>query len=88
MPHHLTSFQLGVLFLPQTLQSIPQFSCTEKSRSSRVIANRSFIVSFKYCCENLPPSSRLNFYIHVLCLGLRRPWQDDQDQAGHSLLER
>jgi len=65
MPHHLTSFQLGVLFLPQTLQSIPQFSCTEKSHSSRVIANCSFIVSLKYCCENLTPSSWLDFYMHV-----------------------
>ncbi|KAG0545190.1 hypothetical protein BDA96_02G340400 [Sorghum bicolor] len=31
----IRSYELGVLFLPQTLQSIPQFSCTEKSRSSR-----------------------------------------------------
>jgi tyrosyl-DNA phosphodiesterase-1 len=30
----IRSYELGVLFLPQTLKSIPQFSCTEKSRSS------------------------------------------------------
>ncbi|PAN14246.1 hypothetical protein PAHAL_2G394200 [Panicum hallii] len=30
----IRSYELGVLFLPQTLESIPQFSCTEKSRSS------------------------------------------------------
>ncbi|ONM57972.1 Tyrosyl-DNA phosphodiesterase 1 [Zea mays] len=31
----IRSYELGVLFLPQTLQSVPQFSCTEKSRSIR-----------------------------------------------------
>ncbi|XP_039796383.1 tyrosyl-DNA phosphodiesterase 1-like isoform X2 [Panicum virgatum] len=30
----IRSYELGVLFLPQTLKSIPQFSCTEKNRSS------------------------------------------------------
>lgn len=30
----IRSYELGVLFLPKTLQSVPQFSCTEKSRSN------------------------------------------------------
>ncbi|KAF8669111.1 hypothetical protein HU200_051435 [Digitaria exilis] len=30
----IRSYELGVLFLPQTLKSIPQFSCTEKNLSS------------------------------------------------------
>uniref|UniRef100_A0A0A9GJG6 Tyrosyl-DNA phosphodiesterase 1 n=1 Tax=Arundo donax TaxID=35708 RepID=A0A0A9GJG6_ARUDO len=30
----IRSYELGVLFLPQTLQSVPQFSCTEKNRSN------------------------------------------------------
>ncbi|KAL6657929.1 hypothetical protein ACP70R_005709 [Stipagrostis hirtigluma subsp. patula] len=29
----IRSYELGVLFVPQTLQSIPKFSCTEKNRS-------------------------------------------------------
>ncbi|CAM0146194.1 unnamed protein product [Urochloa decumbens] len=29
----IRSYELGVLFLPQTLQSVPQFSCTEKNSS-------------------------------------------------------
>ena len=51
MPYHLTSFQLGVLFLPKTLQSVPQFSCTEK-RSNQVVPNRSFL-SFYYRYANV-----------------------------------
>ncbi|GJN32535.1 hypothetical protein PR202_gb21049 [Eleusine coracana subsp. coracana] len=30
----IRSYELGVLFLPQILQSVPQFSCTEKNRSN------------------------------------------------------
>ncbi|KAL6840568.1 hypothetical protein ACP4OV_029432 [Aristida adscensionis] len=30
----IRSYELGVLFLPQTLQSIPKFSCTEKNGAS------------------------------------------------------
>ncbi|CAO1941798.1 unnamed protein product [Urochloa humidicola] len=32
------SYELGVLFLPQTLQSVPQFSCTENSSSRDGVA--------------------------------------------------
>jgi hypothetical protein len=56
---HLTSFQLGVLFLPQTLESIPQFSCTEKSRSSLVIANRSLLLACDCYSANLFLSSHV-----------------------------
>ncbi|RCV36125.1 hypothetical protein SETIT_7G294600v2 [Setaria italica] len=31
----IRSYELGVLFLPQTLQSVPQFSCTERNASNR-----------------------------------------------------
>lgn len=51
IPCPLTSFQLGVLFLPKTLQSVSQFSCTEKNRSNLVVANRS--LSFYYHHANL-----------------------------------
>ncbi|XP_071682234.1 tyrosyl-DNA phosphodiesterase 1 isoform X2 [Lolium perenne] len=31
----IRSYELGVLFLPKTLQCVPQFSCTEKNRSNQ-----------------------------------------------------
>lgn len=63
----LTTFQLGVLFLPQTLQSVPQFSCTEKNALNRV-NGESFLITIvcrAITSESVPVINTPCFYMLI-----------------------